>query len=423
VEVFLYVVESGLRDDNTRFDIGTFRFLQVCRRWNEVAVGSPQLWSWWVAGGFKAWPIFSFRSKNVPISLVWRPQLPVSAVDILMDPGIPNRIRQLDFSGSSQQLENLLGALGSSPPSNASSIRLQIFPNDNHEPRAHLTRLLSSSFPKLSRLDLASFLPAFSSSVFTTSTLTSLKLSLPHGKKDRYTLSQLSHILQRHPNLRELELNLGAIPQLGSSRSPPVPFTLPQLVTLRLYGVEATVLGFLDFIGLRSPLHNVVVRFCSHTNFDARTPASTVQKIFVGYYECQGLSHPRKVSHITISCDPEIHGIIFNIRSYPASTPANLKLRFDGILGRDRDTFVREVFPLFPLDDIRGFAFEGSLLHGKLCSEFLGELGNISYLRLDDVDLWSALDALSPSDQGTPKAATSTMLIHSHVYRRTATRP
>lgn len=403
-EVFLYIVESGLRGDNTRFTAGTFSFLQVCRRWKEVAVGFPQLWSWWVAGSFRAWTIFSSRSKNVPISLVWRPQIPASTLSILMDPAVPKRIRQLDFSGTSVQLENLLGALGTNPPSNASSIRLQIFPYDNREPREHLIHFLSSSFPKLSRLDLLSFLPAPSSPVFTTSGLTSLKLFLPYGKKNRYTLFQFSHILQRHPNLRELELNHGAIPQPVSSGFPPVPFTLPHLATLRLYGAESAILGFLDLVGMSSPLHNVVVRFSRPQYFDAPALASTVQKVLGGYYECQGLNRPRKANHLTISCSPEKDNITFDIRSHPVPAPnprPNLKLQFNGICERDMNAMVRVVFPLFPLEDIRGFAFEGSLLHADVCSEIYGKMKDISYLRLDDVDLWSALEALSSSNRGT----------------------
>ncbi|KAF9786325.1 hypothetical protein BJ322DRAFT_781363 [Thelephora terrestris] len=53
-EAFLHLVESGLRDDGTRFATGTFSFLQVCRRWNEVAVSLPQIWGWWVASAVKA---------------------------------------------------------------------------------------------------------------------------------------------------------------------------------------------------------------------------------------------------------------------------------------------------------------------------------------------------------------------------------
>ena len=42
-EVFLHIIESGLRDGDTHFATDTFNFLRVCRRWNEVAVDFPHL--------------------------------------------------------------------------------------------------------------------------------------------------------------------------------------------------------------------------------------------------------------------------------------------------------------------------------------------------------------------------------------------
>ena len=194
-EVFLHIIESGLRDGDARFAADTFNFLLVCRRWNEVAVGFPHLWGWWVPGAVEAWPLFRSRSKNTPLPLTWKFQLSASARDILMDPEIPRRVRQLNFSGTSEQLTQFFGAFDSSPASNVSFIRLKVSPYDDREPKEHLARFLSSSFPKLSQLDLKNFLPAYSSPIFTTSNLASLKLSLPDGKKNPFILSQFSQFL------------------------------------------------------------------------------------------------------------------------------------------------------------------------------------------------------------------------------------
>ena len=72
-DALLYVVVSGIQHRNTSFALGTFCFLRVCRRWNEVAVTSPLLWVWWVPGAVKAWPLFNSRSKGAPYS--WRGNL------------------------------------------------------------------------------------------------------------------------------------------------------------------------------------------------------------------------------------------------------------------------------------------------------------------------------------------------------------
>ena len=147
-EVFLHIIESGLRGGNTRFAVRTFAFLRVCKCWNEVADSSPQLWVWWIPGAVKAWPLFCSRSKDTPLLLTWRSRLPAPARDILMDPTIPRRIRRLDFSGTSEQLMEFLGAFNPSPTSNVSSVRLQIFPYDDHEPKRTHRSFPLFVFPK-----------------------------------------------------------------------------------------------------------------------------------------------------------------------------------------------------------------------------------------------------------------------------------
>jgi len=88
-DVFLRVVEAGLESDYASFALGTFSFLLVCRRWNEVAVGFPQLWVGWIPGAVKAWHLFNSRSKDAPLFLTWRPQLPDLARKILTDTETP----------------------------------------------------------------------------------------------------------------------------------------------------------------------------------------------------------------------------------------------------------------------------------------------------------------------------------------------
>lgn len=417
--MFLYIVQSGLRD-GTCFDAGTFSFLRVCRHWNEVAVGSPGLWSWWIAGAFKAWPIFSSRLKNGPIFLTWRRHLPTSARDVLLNPTIPERVRRFDFIGTSEQLKHLLGVFDPSPPSNASFIRLQISPHDNREPREHLSRLLSSSFPRLSHLDIGNFLPSTSSPILTTSSLTSLKLLLPYGTEGQYYLPQFSHILQQHPKLRELELSHGAIPLPGPPGASPVPFELPDLSNLRLYGRETVLLGFLDFIGMSSPLHNVVVCFSHIPTFTPPAPSGAVKKVLVAYYECQGLSHPRNVNHLTISYDSDKALLAFNTRLHPAPLPnlkSNLSLQLSEVSERDRRRLVRGLLPLFPLDNIRGLVLQGSSLSGDEPHQIFRKMKHLLHLELDDLDPWLVLEALVTDDRGTFLEGQSVQKNHTYRFR------
>jgi len=136
--MFLHVVQSGLQGGDTYFAHRTFNFRLVAKRWNEVVISFPCLWSLWVAGAVKAWPLFNSHSKGGPLTSTWRPHLPASTQDILMDPAIPERTHELDFSGTSDHLVHFLGVFDSNPPSNISSIRLQIDPYNEREPQEHL---------------------------------------------------------------------------------------------------------------------------------------------------------------------------------------------------------------------------------------------------------------------------------------------
>ena len=430
-DVFLRIVESGLRDGDTRFVTGTFCFLQVCRRWNEVAVSFPLLWGWWVAGAVRAWPLFNSRSRDVPLFLMWRPQLPDSARDVLMDPTITSkRIRQLDFSGTNEQLVQLLDAFDSNPPSNASSIRIQIFPFDRRyhrksdDPRGHIARFLSPPFPRLARLDLENILPNPSSPIFTTSNLISLKLSILYARENRYTPSQLLQILRQHPNLQELDLNHDAIPLPGPP-SAPVSFVLPRLADLRLYGSEAAILGFIDLIGMSSPLHNVIVCFELNRGLTIPGLASTVKEMLVAYYECQGLNYSRTVDHLIISYDSGERYLAFNTRSHSVPTSnlglkANLRLQFNGVL--PDDAMATEIFPLFPLHDLQEFTAEGQVIYGCRYRGMFQKMKNLSHLRLENLDIRPVLGALSSGSQGLSQRVTNTTPIHPHTHRRTVWR-
>ena len=331
-----------------------------------------------------------------------------------MDPAIPKRIRQLDLTGTSDQLVHFFGVLSSSPPSNASSIRLHVFPYDSHEPRGHFAQFLSSSFPKLSQLDLGNFLPNSSSPIFTTSSLTSLKLSLPARKKISYTLSQFAQIIKQHPNLRELNLSRGGIPLPGPS-SPSIPIVLPRLANLRLYGMDAAILGLIDLIGMSSPLHDVVIRFGHNPDLTVPALTGTMMKILVAYYDSQGLDRPRRINRLTTSYNSEKDYLVFDARSHPAPTSnlkSNLRLQFDGAGALSGDEIVEETFPLFPLEDVREFSAEGLAICQVGYHGIFQRMRDLSHLRLDRLDIRPVLCALSSGNRGSSQIATKATLIH-----------
>ena len=393
-EVFLYVVRSSLRD-NANFVTGTFNFLQVCRCWNEVAVGSPQLWTQWVAGAVKAWPLFKSRSKDAPLSLTWRLQLPDSARDVLMDP-IPRNIRELDFVGTHEQLENFFGTFDSSPPSSASSIRIYTVYYD--QSRDHFTaRFLSSPFPNLSQLEFVGLMAASSSPIFTTSNLTSLKLHGAYDDQNRHNQSQFSQILQLHPNLQELVLKEGGLPLVEKSRAP-TPVVLPQLVNLTLEGVVPLIAGFVDLINMSSPLNNVVIHFqYIYSSPTIPSLSSTTRKLLTAYYGCRGLGYSRKVNYLCVSSEWPINGQAITAASFP--TPGghptyNLKLHFHGGWNK----LAEEIVPFFPSKNLHIFAAIGLTLSVEGWRRMLQGMKNLMHLRLSDLDIGPTLDALSELD-------------------------
>ena len=410
-DVFLYLVEDGLQSDSARFAPRTFCFLQVCRHWNEIAVGFPQLWVWWVTGAAKAWPLFKSRSKDAPVFLTWRPphyyysRHPTQ--DVMKDAETPRRIRELDFSDGPTPLEHLLTAIDSSTISVTSSIRLYgISDVENEE---HLTRFFSLPFPKLLKVNIEGFLPDPSSSIFTTPNLTSLKLGSPNHRR-RYTRSEFLQVLQHHPNLRELELKERALPPVETSR--PVPVLLPRLVGLGLYSTDsAEVAGVVDLISMSSPLHNVVI----HLQTISPTLISTVGRILTAYYECQGLDYPRKANGLTISSTSLGNDISFDATSpsTPASHPeSKFRLQFRGM----RSMFFEEIVPIFPLEHARQFTVVKLHLTAGVWRMMLQKMKGLSLLRLEGVDVGLMLNALDPEGGGVYREATGTIFNHSRVH-------
>ena len=386
-DVFLYVVESGLRKGNTCFTAGTFDFLQACRRWYEVAVAFPQLWVWWVAKAGKAWHLFNARSGD---ALAWQYQFPDPARDAFMDTRTPRRIRRLNFFGSREDLDHLLSALDSSSVSITSSIRVVTDCGDKGE---HLTRFLSLPFPRLSELNVAELLPGPSSSIFTTSNLTSLKLDHRRDCECRYTRSQLSQILQRHPNLQKLVLGQFALPPVEGS-GVFVPIVLPRLVDLTLYGLGTLIAGFMDLVGM-SPLHNVVIHLERYGTVPVLSGA--VKQILSAYYECQGLEYPRKVDNLTVS----LGNIPMVIHASSSATSAchptyNSRLQSFDTSG----AFIGKIIPLFPLEHTQVFAATKLGLIEYDWRMVFQKMKGLLHLQLDSIDIRPVLNALRLDNRG-----------------------
>ena len=414
-EVFLCLVDSGVGYGSASFALGTFNFLQVCRRWNEVAIGFPRLWVWRILGATKAWSLFDIRSKNAPLFLTWRPQLPVPFRNIMMDPTVPRRIRRLDFSGSIKQVARRLGAFDSSAPSGVSSIRLRIVPQYGEDPPPGFARFLSSAFPKLSELDFGDFIPDSTSPIFTTSNLTSLKLYYQYDGGPIHSLPEFLDILKQHPNLRELDLQEGALP-LPEPSVPLVPLILPQLVDLRLRGLEWGVTGVMDIIGVSSPLRNIAILIQGTPDDDPETFVNMTRKILAVYYGCPGQGHPCTSDYLRISlCSPghnpldiwspsPQYDLAFD--TGPCSTllphpTSNLELRINGVGEEDAYQLAGDVLTFFQVDHIQEFTAMGLNIPMGVYRAMFRKMKNLLHLRLDNlVDIGPLSGALGCGNRG-----------------------
>ena len=403
--VFLFIVDSGLPAEHTSFAATTFAFLQVCRRWNEVAIAFPQLWVWWIPGTFKAWHLFKSRSKDAPLFLTWQEYLPESAHTVLMESETPKRIRQLDFSGTTHQFKCILNALDSRSLSTTSSIRLRILRSSDGE---HLARFSSFPFPKLSRLDVANFLPDLTSSIFVTSNLTSLKLDIPCPDGRYCTQSQLLQVLQQNRNLRQLNFKAGGLSLAGDSGRL-VPALLPHLADLKLSGTTEVIDRFLDLVCMSSPIHRITIHFQRNYAHDTEPLVIIMRKLLTMYYGCKELEPQRKVSHFTAFSDT---GSIIAGDHLTHPTYC-LRLEFQNNKGE----LFQKVIPLFPLNYILDFTASGFDLATDAWRGILLRMESLSHLRLERMNTESVLNALGPNDGGAHGERIQTIVIdHSRFH-------
>jgi hypothetical protein len=325
-----------------------------------------------------------------------------------MDTDTPRMFHELDLTGG---MEHFLVALDPTSISITSSIRLNSVLDDKPEER--LTRFLSSPFPKLSKLDICGFLPDPSSSIFTSSNLTSLKLHVLEDYKYRHTRSQLSQVLHHHPNLQELDLKGGAIPLVEQSGTP-VPIVLPQLVDLKLYSTRVIVAGHIDLVGAASPLHNVIIFFWQGRGLTVPYFTWALKEILTAYYGCPGLDYPRSANRLTVSLDRREDYMEFNVGSHFTPTPhpmSNLKLQFY----RMDVTPIGKTIPLFPLKHLYEFTAKNLALVADDWRAVLQGMTCLLHLRLDCVDIGPVFDALDIHNGGVCGYATMIIPNCSHV--------
>lgn len=67
---------------------------------------------------------------------------------------------------------------------------------------------------------------------------------------------------------------------------------------------------------------------------------------------------------------------------------------------------IKEFFSFFPLEGIREFTVEGEVICGDQHSEIFQKMKNVSHLRLENRDIYPALQALASGNQGSFRMST-----------------
>ena len=256
---------------------GSDNFLLVCHHWSQVALHTPEVWSFW-GNNLQDWKKRHLRYPTAPLDLVLSGvQAQGGALDenlrnSLQDRVARNTIRRIHLVPEDSEL---LGSVISSLSLGHEGIRSSgvesvVLWEGSETGSVNLSGIdlsgffNSYTFPKLRRLELEGCsISSWDPIMSRTTVLTTLSLSLcDHSPVP--TTSQLFSILGSNPTLQNITLSPCAIPEDGGGSSSPR-VRLPNLRVLDLTGDSRPIFELLDRLDHPTNMDNLSINLIDWT--------------------------------------------------------------------------------------------------------------------------------------------------------------
>jgi len=234
---------------------GSYNFLLVCRRWYEVALCTPKLWSSW-GNTIRDWSQRYARCRSAPLDLVLSGysdhSLDDALHDALQDRVARDLIRRVHLKGvSTSTLDSVISSIITEGEETQSNNVESLIIQNSSVLVADLSRFFSRyRLPKLKRLHLMGcnisswdLMKTRIASLTTLSLITSEILPTP-------TLSQLLSILSTNPNLQQLTLSSNSPEPLVDDYVSSSQIQLHHLKKLHMTSVFRYAFGLLDRLEL-----------------------------------------------------------------------------------------------------------------------------------------------------------------------------